>query len=313
MIINADNLKTLRQGLQNRFEAGLRSKPPIDLETFVTIVPSGTEIENYPMGAFLTTMRKWVGPRQIGNFQVGDLMVVNDDYEDSIQVPCNKVQDDKIGIFGSVAEGKGRQAMALWPRLATLALIANGKWLDGSAFFLTNRKFNKATICNKTTAVLSPDSFDAAYLTMSSYLGYDGEPLEIVPDMLRVGPSNRKMAFSILESQNVVTQGGTGDVYQQTDNSNRGLCQFQVDPRLVGDHADKWYLMCTNQPLKPVLVQKRKEGPLVALDKPTDLNVFAGTIDGENAVPGGVYLYGVHYRGAAALALPHLCYGGGQD
>jgi hypothetical protein len=69
--------------------------------------------------------------------------------------------------------------------------------------------------------------------------------------------------------------------------------------------------MSTSGVVMPVIIQKRKEGALIALDKPTDPNVFFGQIPGDQGVvPGGVYVYGAHYRGAAALTLPPYCYGG---
>lgn len=310
MIINSSNLSTLRQGLQLRFENGLKSAPPLDISKIATVVPSGTAIENYPMGAFLDTIRKWVGPRQLGAFLARNLQVTNDDYEATIGIPANAIADDMVGIYGNVAEGKGKQCQALWIKLVFDALAANGNWLDSSAFFYASRTFGSSTINNYTTSALTEDNFDTAYQAMISFTGYDGEPLGIIPDLLVVGPALRKTAFDILKGQNKIVHGGKGSVSVPVDNPNKGVCDFMVSPYLVGTRANYWFLMCTTGVVMPILVQKRKEGPLVALDKPTDPNVFFGTVDGKSAVPGGVYVYGAHYRGAAALSLPHLCYGG---
>lgn len=317
MIINAANLNTMRQGLNTRFRAGLMSEPSLDVTRIATVVPSTTAIENYPMAAFLDTIRKWIGPRQLGALSAKNLQVENADYEATIGVPANAIEDDQIGIYGEVAEGKGRQCRALWPKIAVAALVANGNWLDGSAFFLTTRKFNGNTINNKGTTALSATTYGTAYKAMMAYVGYDGEPLEIIPDTLIVGPALMETGKKIVENDKLVEsyEGDTDDptVLNHVAGPNPWYktAELIVHPRLTGTYANYWFLMSTEHVVKPLLVQKRKEGPLVALDKPTDPNVFFGTVNGgDDAVPGGLYVYGTHYRGAATLTLPHLCYGG---
>lgn len=316
MILNAANLAQFRQGLNTRFQAGLQAEPSVDVERIATVVPSTHAIENYPMVAFLDTIRKWVGPRQLGALSEKNLQVSNDDYEATIGVGANALEDDAIGIYGSIAEGKGRQCRALWIQIAIAALVANGDWLDGSAFFLDDREFNGNTIDNLGAAALSATTYAIAYKAMMAYLGYDGEPLEIVPDTLVVGPALIETAKKLLESDKLVESyaGDTDDAtilnHVAGPNPWYKSAELIVHPRLVGTAANYWFLMSTKGLVKPILIQKRKEGALIGMDKPTDSNVFFGTVNGgEDAVPGGVYVYGAHYRGAAALTLPHLCYG----
>lgn len=308
MIINAATLDTLRQGLNTRFAAGLQAAPPMDETKIATVVPSNTAIENYPMLAFLDSMRKWIGPRQFGVLTAKNLSVTNDDYEATVGVPANAIEDDQVGIYGTIAEGKGRQCRALWPNLAIDALLGNGNWLDGNPFFGTTRKFGKNTISNYSTGALTATTFETAYQAMTSYLAHDGEPLMIVPDLLVVGPKLRTTAWNIVKNEWAAT--GTTNTTTAIKNPNFNATDVLVSPKLVGTYDDYWFLLCTTGIVKPVLVQKRKEGPLVALDKPTDANVFFGTVDGKTVVPGGVYVYGAHYRGASALTIPALAYGG---
>lgn len=311
MIINKANLDTLRQGLQTRFKAGLQSNPQLDATRLATVVPSTTAIENYPMAAFLDTIRKWVGPRHLGALSVKNLAVTNDDYEATIGIPANAIEDDQVGIYGEIAESKGRQCTALWARLAIEALVGNGNWLDGSAFFLTTRKFNGNTINNKSTSALSSSTYATAYKAMMAYVGYDGDPLGVIPDTLVVGPKLIETAKKIVENDKIVEVAADSSTYLAGPNPWHQSAELIVSDRLVGTYDDYWFLMSTKSVVKPVLVQKRKEGALVALDKPTDPNVFFGSNGNDDeAVPGGVYVYGAHYRGAAALTLPHLCYGG---
>lgn len=309
-MINKDKLSSLETAINVRFKKGLRSNPAFNEELLATVVPSNAAIETYPLTVFMDTMRKWVGPRQIGMMMANLLSITNVDYEATIGVPVNDVRRDKYGIYADISEGKGQQCRSLWGKLVTQSLTANGKWLDGSAFFLANRKFGGSTICNLTNDPLSASSLSAAILAMSSYTGYDGEPIGIVPNLLVAGPKNRDVCFQLTKDEKMIIATGRGATSQFVGNPNRGLVDYQINPYLVGAYDDYWYLACTTMPLKPCICQKEYEGPLVALDKPTDPNVFMGTVDGNNAVPGGVILYGAHYVGAAAPAMPHLIYAG---
>lgn len=311
MIINAENLAALGQGLNQNFREGLNAPVPMDETRIATVVSSSTDIENYPMTAFADTISKWVGPRKIGTLIAKNLQVANDDYEATVAVPANAIKDDKIALYSQVAAGKGRQCRALWPKLAILALCTNGKWLDNAAFFGTTRKYGKATISNLVGAALSEATFNAGILAMQSYMSYTGEPLEITPDLLLVGPKLRTTAFDLVKAQNKISIAGTNTAAAAVPNANAGLLDYLVHPQLVGDYDDYWFLLCTTGVVKPVLVQKRDEGPLVGLDRPTDANVFFGMTPGsDQVIPGGVYVYGSHYRGAAALTIPHLAYAG---
>lgn len=316
MIITQENLSIFRSAITVKFKDGLKSDPPMDENQFATVTTSTTGIEKYPMTAFMDDIKKWVGPRKVGSLSAKLLQVENEDYEVTIGVPKNDLEDDSYGIYNNIAEGKGRQCRALWGRLGVAALTANGNWLDGSAFFLTTRKYGKNTINNKTTSALSATTYGAARTAMMSYLGFDGAPLGVTPNVLVVGPALETTARKIVDNDKIV-ESHAGDTDDATvlnhvagPNPYHKTATVVVSPYLVGDHANKWYLMDTTKVVKPVLIQKRKEGPLVALDKETDPNVFTGSVDGKEAVPGGVIVYGAHYRGAAALALPHCCYGG---
>jgi phage major head subunit gpT-like protein len=57
----------------------------------------------------------------------------------------------------------------------------------------------------------------------------------------------------------VLDENGNPTVYANTD----------------GGAGTPWFLLCTNKPLKPIILQKRKNWEFVARDNPNDSNVFA--------------------------------------
>ncbi len=271
---------------------------------YCMVMPSNTAMETYAWLAMMGSMRKWIGPRLANKMEKKAMILVNEDYENTVAVDRNNIEDDKLGLYPTAFQQMGYDAELLWPRLAIAALVANGNWLDGAPFFGTTRKYGKSVISNKTTDALSAESFDAAMATMMGYCGYDGNGLGVVPDTLIVGPANRKMGENICENSKAIVNVTIGDGSKTApaviDNTNQGKVKLVIDERLVGAAANHWYLAQCNGPIKPVFVQKRKEGALVRWD--TDQSECVKK-DNENH-------YGLHYRGAAGLSLPHLIYAG---
>jgi phage major head subunit gpT-like protein len=243
-------------------------------------------------------MREWIGDRVIANIESGKLSVVNRDFEKTVAVSRNDIEDDNYGVYTPLVSAMGQSAGALWMTLGIDALAANGKWADGKDFFATDRKMGKATIANKVTTALSADTFKAARIAMESYKLHGDEPAEVTPTTLLVGPGLRDAAWNIVENDFVV--GGETNKAGSIKNPNKGTVKLRVSPRLVGTRANYWFLLGEKGGIKPVYVQKRKEPILTRMDKDNDDNVFWKN----------EYAYGTHARGEAFLTLPHLAYAG---
>lgn len=297
MDINRGTLNDLFTGFKAALREGL-GMANLPADPIATSVPSSTAIEKYPFLFLLSTMRQWFGPRFVQNVEGKVLEVENDDYEHTVGVPGNDIEDDQLGMYSMLMRKMGQDAGNLWGRLAINAYIANGNWLDGSAFFLTNRKFGDQTINNKTTSALSDSTFNTAYSTMMGYRNHAGQPLGIIPSLLVVGPANRTVGYNIVKNTKVASGDSTGVAIDNV-NATAGV-DMLVHPHLVGDYANYWFLLATTGVVKPCLVQKRKEGALKVWDKD----------DHENVKNSNRYDYGLHYRGKAALTLPPLAYGG---
>ena len=298
MNITADKISAMQTAFDLKFKEAFHASKPL-YEKFSMVVGDAdhTTVELPFLEAF-AFMRKWVGPRQIKNLAARKLVMREEAYEDTIGIPMRDIETDNWGLYANTIAQMGDNGASLWDRLAAAALTNAGKWIDGKNFFATDRVYGDgkhgATICNKTTSALSASTFDTAYQTMCGYQGHNGEPLGVVPTTLMVGPKLRKTAFEILNAK-LVSDGTT-----TVDNPNLGVCEAIVNPRLVGDYDDYWFLMACGGPIKPVAVQKSKEAELVSLNRPTDQFVFTE----------GAALFGTDAYGSAAAAFPHLVYGG---
>lgn len=260
----------------------------------MTVGDADHSVVELPFMEQFAFMRKWVGPRQVKNLSAQKLTMTEDAFEDTIGIPVRAIETDNWGLYANSIAQLGDNAARLWDRLATAALTNAGNWIDGKPFFATDRKYDKETICNKTTSALSAGTFNTAYETMCSYRGHAKAALGIIPDTLMVGPKNRTTAFEILNAKLIASGNAT------VDNPNAGLCKLIINPQLVGDADDYWFLMACGGPIKPVALQKSKEGAIAALNRPTDDCVFME----------GQALYGTDAYGSAAAAFPHLAYAG---
>lgn len=294
MNITAEKIAAMSTAFDAVFKDAFATAPTT-YEKFCMIVGDAAHtIVELPFFETFAFMREWVGPRQVKNLAARKLTMKEKAFEDTLGIPVRQIETDNWGLYANSIAQMAENAKQLWDRLAAEALTNPGTWIDSKAFFVTDRKYGKNTICNKTTSALSASTFNTAYETMCGYCGHNGEPLGVLPDTLIVGPKNRKTAFEILNAK-LVSDGTT-----TVDNPNLGLCEAVVNPRLVGDYDDYWFLASTKGKIKPIALQKSKEGTLVALNQPTDENVFME----------GQALYGTDAYGSAAAAMPHLIYGG---
>lgn len=296
MDINKKSLDTLFLGFKNNFAGGMAMAPD-SWQKFAGTVPSGTSGNIYPFLEQFGGMRKWVGNRQIKNIASHSLPVYNDEYEDTVSVKRPHIRDDQYGIYSKHLADLGLNAAKLWNDLAYEALVdSTGKWLDGKAFYATDRKYGKSTICNKCTAALSDTTFNTAYQTMLSYRGHNDRSIGIMPNLLICGPKLRQTAWNIVKNE--FTYNGTDKV--QIKNMNQNVVELHVALELIGDYDDYWFLAATNGVLKPVMVQQRELPVLTRLDKADDENVFMAN----------EYIYGTNASGASFKSMPHLIYAG---
>ena len=265
-----------------------------DYQKFCTVINSGSAIEKYPMTIIKGAMREWVGPRVINGSDGKTLEVTNRDFEHTEGVSRNDIEDDNLGFYSTLFTEMGISAGNLWAELAVEALTGNGKWADDSPFFSAGRKIGKAKIDNVVSGALTVATYETARAKMMAFRKADGTALGLVPDVLMVGPSLEGTARRILKAE-MVSENGTA-----VSNIHKDECEVLLNPYLVGDNANKWFLMNTKRGIKPVVIQKRKVGTLQRWDRDSDPCVKDSNRNE----------YGLHYRGAAALVAPQLIIGG---
>lgn len=298
MIINAENLLALNTSYTASFTEGMNgavSTAPEALkrgEIDMTVPSTGARMEHHWLES-IPAMRQWVGERTIKNLVSGKLSVENKDFESTVRVPRNAIEDDQYGQFALSMRIMGANAASLPLKLVTDALVANGLWADGAAFFGTTRTYGSNTISNLVTSALDATTLAAGILAMQSYVGANDEPLNVTPRYLVCGPKLRKTAWDLVKNSLVSAGTSKGGAVQ---NDLQGIAELRVSPRLVGTYDDYWFLVGEQAGIKGVGYQDRVSPVL----ETSDLELFTKN----------EYLWGARARGAAFLTLPHLIYAG---
>ena len=235
-------------------------------------------------------MREWIGDREIQNLSASDYTIKNKDFELTVGVDRNAIEDDKIGLYNPSVEMLGESAAA-HPDELIFSLLAGGfseKCYDGQPFFSDAHKIGKKTVTNKSTAKLTKDSYAAARASMMGLTNSKGRALNLVPNLLVVPPALEVAARDIL----------VADYINGTKNTMQGTAKPLVVPQLAG-HDSAWYLLCTTRPIRPLIWQQRKKAKFVSLTAETNNNVFMRK----------TFIYGADYRGNAGFGFWQMAYG----
>jgi len=294
MIINQANVRDIFQSFNTVFNMAFQETktqyPRVAME-----VPSETKDETYAWLGAVPSMREWIGEREVKNLAAYGYTIQNRDFELTVSVPRNDIEDDRIGVykpmFQDLAYSAGRNPDRLVFSLFSKSFTE--KCFDGKPFISDSHtpdfEGKKVLVqSNKGTAVLTPVSYSTARSSMMALFDDSGNPLYIVPDLLVVAPQNEAMARQIVYAEEIKNE----------TNVFKGTADILVVPELA-TNPSQWFLLCTTRPVKPFIFQNRRKPQLVAKDSPNDDNVFWQK----------EFVYGVDMRCNAGYGLWQLAYG----
>jgi phage major head subunit gpT-like protein len=106
MEITTANLTALFTGFDVIFQRGF-DKPPSYYEKIATVVRSTSRQTTYPWLGRTTMFREWLGSRVIQALEAHSYTIVNKDFEDTISISRNDIEDDNYGVYEPVIEQLG--------------------------------------------------------------------------------------------------------------------------------------------------------------------------------------------------------------
>jgi len=312
MEITPSALAGMFTGYQVAFNQGYEAAE-IWWDGVATPMPSATEQNTYAWMAQLPRMKPWLGERTARNIAAHAYTLVNGDWEESVEVPRNKILDDTYGVFAPLMAALG-DASKKWEDEMLRPVIEAGATtltFDGQNFFDAahpidvnfpdyGTQSNLFTTASGDARLLTPENFAYVRAKMRAFKGESNRAMRVRPTVLMVPTALEQMGKFVLEADFLAgaTQAGVTVVGPQT-NIFKNDVKLLVNPELTSD--TDWYLLDTSKPIKPFLVQRRQAPIFVPLTAPTDPNVYRRKI----------FEYGVDARGAAGFTLWFLAAKGG--
>lgn len=238
-------------------EAMNAAKPNLILSKIAMQVTSNTAQTRHAWLNQLPAMRKWVGDRKVNNLQSNTLNIINDKFENTLEMPREDWEDDQFSLYANLFPIAGRQAVATKDRMLIDAALRGGAadmstkdtWGGDSVaiFSAAGRKYGDSTICNYTTTAY--DSLGAALTAnikyMRSYLGHSGQPLMVKPVALVHGPylydtvhKSIKNLFSALATGAAASAGYVSHVGGDIGNPNYNIVDLIVTEYLTDSYVD---------------------------------------------------------------------------
>ncbi len=141
MEVTSAILRGLRTGLNTSFQnsfSGVESQ----YGRVAMTVPSTTTSNTYGWLKDMPEIREWVGDRYIHNLEGTGYAIENKDFELTIGVNRNAIEDDNIGIYTPFFQQMGERA-AKYPDKLVFSLLKRGfdtLCFDGQYFFDTDHK-----------------------------------------------------------------------------------------------------------------------------------------------------------------------------
>lgn len=261
MLVNKSSLDSIFTGLKTIFNNTLKAQPGSWQATAME-VPSTGSGEDYAWLSRFPKMRKWVGDKFVKVLEAGKFYKANEDWETTIAVDRNDIEDDRLGIYNTQAMGAGESAAEL--RDIIVDSLKNGGFtqtcMDGQYFYDTDHPLKTSdgvasSVSNKQTKALSAATLaavDASYGVarqgIMNFTDSEGMPLRLVPDTLEVPPALEGVAKIIAEADKL---------QDNSPNPYKGTCKVLVNPALTS--ATAWFLHVTSkQSVKPFIIQMRK-------------------------------------------------------
>lgn len=271
MIVNASTLSAVFVNLKTTFNKAFEAAPSF-WDKVAMLVPSSAAQNDYKWLSNFPRMRKWIGEKSVKALSAFGYSVVNDDWEATVEVDRNHIEDDQLGIYAPQAEMAGFSAKQLPDEI--VADLVNGVFTnpcyDGQYMCDDDHVVAGASVSNKGTVALSAStqalaiaSLGAARTAMKKFKDDEGRPLNITPNILLVPPALEDIA-NILANNEKLDDG--------KPNPYKGTITVVCDARLTSDTA--WFLLDTTKPVRPFIYQERKKPVFVQQIDPQADDVF---------------------------------------
>lgn len=138
MIVTAAAITALQTGFKKSFQDAFNAiRPSADYTKVATVIPSTAKSETYGWLGKWPKMREWLGDRVIKDMEASSYAILNRDFEATVGVDRNDIEDDQLAIYSPLMAEMGHSA-AEQPDDLVFGLLKAGRTTlcyDGQNFF----------------------------------------------------------------------------------------------------------------------------------------------------------------------------------
>lgn len=264
-------------------------------------VPSTGASNTYAWIDKFPKLRKWIGDKVVKQLSGHAYTIINDDFEATVEIDRNDIEDDNLGIYKPQTEMAGESSKQ-WADELVFTTLTNGfseQCYDGKTFYATNHEVgegkNKKLVSNRLNVPLSIDSlaaakasYGAARTMLRSVKDEEGRPLNLKPSLLIVPPALEDIANALMTNDRL--EDGKPNPYKAT-------AKVLVVGWLKTD--TEWHLHDSTKPVKAIIFQPRKKPVFVQQTDTSSDSVFMRK----------KFKYGAEARGAAGYGLWQMAVG----
>jgi len=291
-VVTSDFLAGLYRSLRALYK-DTYEKTEADYQKIAMEVPSTTSENQYQWLGEVPGMKEWVDERTLEDLKAWDYTIKNKDWESTIAVDRNAIEDDQLGIIRPRVMSLAVAAKT-HPDELVFSLLAQGfsqTCFDGQYFFDTDHPLaDGSTQSNKITLALDATGLKTALATLRRLKGWTGRPLNLKATHLVVPPELEWTARELLQAER--------DASGATNILRGAIPNIIVSPYLAD--TNNWFVLDASKPVKPLIFQMRKRPEFVSMDDPKQ---------SETVFMRKKYLYGVDARYNVGYGLYQLAVG----
>ncbi|KKK95744.1 hypothetical protein LCGC14_2669720, partial [marine sediment metagenome] len=281
MLVKSDIPKLLLAGMRTNFMQAYEVAVK-DHEKIATTIKSTKSSETYPWLGGVPKMNEWKDERIPQGMLEHNFTIANRDWEASIAVDRNAIEDEQYGQIEVRVKELATEAVRFFDELAftlmgqgtqtagTAGTIYDGVTLtayDSKAFFATDHsEGDSGTQANRGSSALSASALQAAITAMKKFKNDKGKPAHVRPNLLTVPNDLEWEAKELLNSQYYPEEGTTTN--KLAVNVLKGSLNLLVNDYLTD--TDNWYVFDTNRVVKPMILQLRQDPRFTSLVSGTE-------------------------------------------
>jgi phage major head subunit gpT-like protein len=139
-VLTAAEITALNTSLKARFKAGLNAGREEDWKKIAKLIGSSSASNTYEWLSQFPAFREWVGARLHKQAKEQAYQVTNRKFENTLDIPREKIEDDNYGQYGDIAASYGESVLDLKNDLVFNAIPAGFSSIcyDGQFFFDTD-------------------------------------------------------------------------------------------------------------------------------------------------------------------------------